>query len=171
METCVNNRLVKFLESIKDWYNGYHGYRKNINTQVAVTDLITNIKNKVDKGLSCVSASLYLKQASDTVNHRFLSNILQSSGTGDTPLAWFNDYLSGRIQYVFVNNLANRSSDITCGVFHGSILEPTLFLVYINFLSCLALKGQLQIYADEQLFISAMIKIYYRNKLLTFCNQ
>jgi hypothetical protein len=50
-------------------------------------------------------------------------------------LIWFKNYLSGRRQFVFVNNEQSDSGLVKAGVPRGSILGPLLFLLYdFNFL-------------------------------------
>ena len=40
--------------------------------------------------------------------------------------------LPDRYQYVNYNNASSDMKQITCGVPHGSILGPVLFLIYLN---------------------------------------
>ena len=45
---------------------------------------------------------------------------------------WFSGYLHNRQQFVKINNSISNYKRITCGVPQGSIIEPLLFIPYIN---------------------------------------
>ena len=47
-------------------------------------------------------------------------------------LEWFSSYLSFRFQYIPFENCTSANFQITCGVLQGSILGPTMFILYNN---------------------------------------
>ena len=64
-------------------------------------------------------------------------------------LNWFMNYLSNRYQLVSINNTSLSFLRIECGVPHGSILGPILFLLYINDLPRVSTKPMFLLYADD----------------------
>ena len=53
-------------------------------------------------------------------------------GVRGIELDWFSSYFSEQKQYVSVNGHISDYLDISCRVPQGSVLEPLLFLIYIN---------------------------------------
>ena len=71
-------------------------------------------------------------KAFDTVNHEILLKKLQHYDIRCTPLNGFKSYLYDRQQLTEINDTLSDIDYIKCGVPHGSILGPLLFLIYIN---------------------------------------
>ena len=63
-------------------------------------------------------------------------------------LLWFKSYLENRNQKVCINESLSSSRNITAGVPQGSVLEPLLFLIYINDISE-NLQGSARLFADD----------------------
>ena len=57
-------------------------------------------------------------------------------GIRGTANNWFSSYLQNRSQYVNMNGFNFKLEHIHCGVLHGFILGPLLFLIYVNDLNC-----------------------------------
>ena len=51
---------------------------------------------------------------------------------GVNSIEWFRSYLSDRVQFVALNNVISEPMEVTFVVSQGSILDPLLFLTYIN---------------------------------------
>ena len=74
---------------------------------------------------------LDLSIAFDTVNHSLLLSRLENScGITGAVLQWFHSYLTGRSQFVEINDTKSSVTDLTVGVPQGSVLGPILYLLY-----------------------------------------
>ena len=62
---------------------------------------------------------------------------------------WFSSYLSNREQFVSVNGQVSGKQAISCGVPQGSVLDPLLFLLYINDLPNASKFLSFYLFADD----------------------
>ena len=85
----------------------------------------------------------------DTINHDLLLSKLQKYGVEDNELLWFTDYLSDRSQAVNVDGCISSFSNINTGIPQGSVLDPLLFLIFINDLPTSLRNTLINIYADD----------------------
>ena len=73
-----------------------------------------------------------LSKAFDCVDHEILLIKIQQYGVYSTPLRWISSYLSNREPYVSWNRVQSTSLNLNIGVPQGLILDPLLFIIYIN---------------------------------------
>ena len=110
------------------------GFRKKRSPIIQILVFLDRIHQyNDDKELENLSV-LYLDfcKAFDTVPHNLLIRKVRNIGIGGKLLKLINNYLSGRVQSVKLNNTVSPPLRVTTGVPQGSILGPPLFLMNIN---------------------------------------
>ena len=94
-----------------------------------------------------------ISKAFDKVWHAGLLFKLKNMGITEELLIWISNYLSDRQQRVVLQGESSCWADINAGVPQGSVLEPLLFLVYINDMEK-GLTSKLTLFADDNLLLS-----------------
>ena len=84
LESVVQSQLSVYLEKHQLLTSSQFGFRKNRNTQQAVTLFTDHIRLNFDKGRHTGAVFLDLSKAFDTVDHASILNKLSSYGIEDT---------------------------------------------------------------------------------------
>ena len=88
---------------------------------------------------------------------------------------WFSSYLKNRTQTTQVGHHISDITVIRCGVPHGSVLGPLLFLLYVNDIHRCSNKFEFSFYADDTNILYADpnlkdLETTVNNKLQNLCN-
>lgn len=148
-EHILYNRLNTHLLKNNILNDRQFGFRANSNTLAAAVDLITNINTNIDKKNIALGIFIDLKKAFDTVSHQKLLQKLNNIGVTGTALSMFESNLQNRYQVVKINNHTSQPQNVSYGIAQGSKIGPLIFLIYINSITNIGLKGQLTLYADD----------------------
>ena len=148
-EKLLHKRFIKFIEKHHIIILEQFGFLPKHSTIHALTEVIDNIRNIIDKGEYALGIYLDLKKAFDTVNHAILLKKLDHYGFRGHVNKLMCSYLENRYQYTRVNGENSVINQIETGVPQGSVLGPLLFIIYVNDIVNCINDGKTTLFADD----------------------
>ena len=130
-EKLMYKRLKHLFGKNQILYDKQYGFRDQHSTQYAITDIVNNIQNNMEKRLFSCGIFLDLKKVFDTVDHSILIGKLEHYGVHGIINNWFKSYLTDRIQTTQNEENISMKETNRYGISQGSVLGPLLFLIYI----------------------------------------
>ena len=109
---------------------------------------LEDITASIDEGSEIDMIYLDFSKAFDSVPYRRLLKKLEAHGIKGKILSWIKDFLIGRKQQVVVNGIKSKKSDVISGVPQGSVLGPSLFVLYITDID-IGIRSNIQKFADD----------------------
>lgn len=161
MERIINTELLKYLRQHNLISQNQHGFLKRRSTCTNLLDCLNDWTLSFRDKSSVDVIYIDFKKAFDSVSHNKLLLKLEAYGIADDALSWIQAFLSNRTQSVRILNAISIPLPVRSGVPQGSVLGPTLFLLFINDVADLFsdLSVKLSLYADD-------IKLYS-----TYCSD
>jgi hypothetical protein len=148
-EKLIYVRLESFYSSTNFFHSHQFGFVSKSNTSAAVLNFITFLRGSLNSRKYTSAIFIDMSKAFDCVVHDILLEKLYKSGIRGNFHQLLSSYLSGRTQSVRIGKSTSSAKEVRYSVPQGSILGPLLFLVYINDIFELKLRGTLQLYADD----------------------
>lgn len=149
VERAIYNRLNDFFDRCNVLYDYQYGFRSKCGTSTALAEIVATLQGNLNNDRCVTGLFMDLSKAFDTVNHEILLSKLEKAGVRGVPHRLFESYLEDRFMVVNVNGKMSRPRKINISVPQGSVLGPLLFLLYINDMGALDLRGKLRLFADD----------------------
>ena len=150
LEHIVRTAITDHLEANNILTNSQYGFRKNRSCETQLIQATDEFTAELDKGGQTDVILLDFAKAFDKVPHQRLLLKLELIGIDEKTVKWIKSFLQDRTQEVVVGDERSKIGKVTSGVPQGSVLGPTLFLVYINDLPD-NLKSNVYLFADDTL--------------------
>ena len=147
-ECFLNQQLLGYLEDNDLLSDCQYGFRHSRSTGDLLSLITEHFNRALDRRGEARAVALDISKAFDKVWHRGLLHKLQSYGVSGRMWSTAASFLSNRKLKVVLEGQSSPTFSVNSGVPQGSVLGPTLFLVYINDLPDTVLS-QLAMYADD----------------------
>ena len=152
-EKPVNNRIVDHLEKYGLFSDFQYGFRSSWSNAVLLTVVSDRTAWAFNRSGATRAVALDISNAFDKVWHAGLLHKHKSYGISGRIFGLISFlFFSNRWLWVFLDEKSSQKYPVNTGVPEGSILGPTLFLLYINDLSDVICN--IVIYDDDTTFYS-----------------
>ena len=152
-EKLVNNRIVDHLENCGLFSDFQYGFRSSRSTADLLTVVSDRIARAFNRSGATQAVALDISKAFDRVWYAGLLHRLKSYGISGQIFGRISAFLSNRQLRVVLYWKSSQKYSVNADVPQGSILGPTLFLLYINDLPD-DLICSIVIYADDSTLYS-----------------
>ena len=131
-EKLVNNRIVDHLEKCGLFPDFQYGFSSCQSTADLLTVVFDRVARVFNRSGATRAVTLDISKAFDRVWHAGLLHKLKSYGISGQIFSLISSFLSNRRLRVVLDGKSSQEYPVNGGVPQGSILGPTLFLLYIN---------------------------------------
>ena len=134
-ESLINNHIITHLEKFSRLSDVQYGFRSSRSTADILTVITDPIVRSLDSSFETRTIALNISKAFDKVWHKGLLLKLKSYGISGRILSILKSFLTNRKMKVVLDGQSSDLYFLNAGVPQGSVLGPTLFLIFINAIS------------------------------------
>ena len=128
-ERIIRDYILRHLDNKQLIKPSQHGFLPGRSCQSNLLEFLERVTDDTDRGNN---TDLDFAKAFNKVPHAILLVKLKALGVNNQVSSWIEAWLRDRRQRVVVRGEESAWSAVSSGVPQGSILDPLLFIVYIN---------------------------------------
>ena len=132
MEHIITSNIMAHAERHQILYDLQHGFRSKLSCETQLVEFATDISNNMQNRAQTDVLVMDFSKAFDRVGHERLLTKLRRYGLTGNTARWIENFLAGRTQRVVLEDAISYTAQVRSGVPQGSVLGPSLFLLYIN---------------------------------------
>ena len=148
LEHIISSNIMNDLDQYSLLSPLHHGFRKVFCCESQLVLTIHDLDRNFDNGLQTDLILLDFSKAFDSVLHQRLVSKVASYGIRNHTLSWIKGFQKNRTQVTVVDDESSGACTVTSSVPQGSVLDPLLFLLYINDLPA-GSSSQIRLFADD----------------------
>ena len=132
-ERCVNAMLIKHLEENNLLSDKQEGFRPKRGTVTNLSKLWQQVTTMAEKHGALVEIwNFDLTKAFDRLDHKIVLDLLHKAGVGGYLGLCIEKWLTTRKQFVEIDIYRSEETEVKMSCVQGSVLGPTLWILYIN---------------------------------------
>ena len=158
LEAVVRDRIMEYMSDRGLISDAQHGFRPR---RSCATQLLASLEawtQRIEEGDPVDVSYLDFQKAFDTVPHLRLLQKLHDLGIRGPILTWVKSFLTGRRQRVVLSGEQSRWTSVDSGIPQGSVLGPTLFVLFVNDIPECVTSGIMLFADDAKLFVASRMQ-------------
>ena len=148
LERIINQSLKEHIINNDILPPEQHGFTTGRSCLTNILAATERWHQALDEGHATDVIFLDFAKAFDTVPHKRLLHKLNRYGINGRMLKWLESFLTGREQRVVLDGTPSAWTSVASGVPQGTVLGPTLFLLYVADIPHVV-KSFLEMFADD----------------------
>ena len=132
LESLVREEIISHMRSNKLFSPYQYGFIDKRSTTLQLLYVLDKWTEIIGDGGTIDAIYMDFMKAFDKVPHERLLKKVKAYGIGGPLLGWIRSFLTWRKQRVSVGEDSSKWTQVSRGIPQGSVLGPTLFVLYIN---------------------------------------